>query len=198
MSDDRTIQVYNERAAEYAANFHRNAPDEDLLRFLGALPSGASILDLGCGTGSATAHMVDEGFDVTGLDASLEMLQHAKKLSAAKFVHARFDDLDEQSVYHGVWANFSLLHAPKESLSLHLSAIHQALKPRGIFHIAMKTGVGSATDTIDRFYSYYSEEELNELLEIAGFEILSSRRGQSKGLAGPIEPWIILLTRKIN
>jgi SAM-dependent methyltransferase len=40
-------------------------------RFLGFLPRGATVLDLGCGGGSPVArHMVAEGFRVAGVDSS--------------------------------------------------------------------------------------------------------------------------------
>jgi SAM-dependent methyltransferase len=40
-------------------------------RFLSVLPSGATVLDLGCGGGSPVAlHVVAQGFRVTGVDSS--------------------------------------------------------------------------------------------------------------------------------
>jgi SAM-dependent methyltransferase len=40
------------------------------------------VLDLGCGTGRAFPHLIDLGFRVIGMDASMEMLREAKKRSS--------------------------------------------------------------------------------------------------------------------
>jgi 2-polyprenyl-3-methyl-5-hydroxy-6-metoxy-1,4-benzoquinol methylase len=48
-------------------------------RFLGLLPRGASVLDLGCGGGSPVAlHMVTQGFRVTGVDSSPPYSRYAE------------------------------------------------------------------------------------------------------------------------
>ena len=41
---------------------------------------------------------------------------------------ARFDELEVQGVYDGIWANFSLLHAPKSEFPGHLARIRRAGK----------------------------------------------------------------------
>ena len=44
-------------------------------RFLSFLPSGARVLDLGCGGGSPVAlHMVARGFQVTGVESSQTLI----------------------------------------------------------------------------------------------------------------------------
>ena len=56
-----------------------------------ALPAGASILELGCGTGRVTHELVARGFRVTAVDESAEMLEHVR---GADTVHARIEELD--------------------------------------------------------------------------------------------------------
>ena len=94
------------------------------------------------------------------------------------------------SVYDGVWANFSLLHAAREDFPRHLAAIQKALKPGGAFHIALKAGTGAERDRIGRHYTYYTEDELTGLLKAAGFTVGSYRRGRDKGLSGEDADWI--------
>lgn len=55
---------------------------------LGVLPPApARIADLGCGTGTLTRLLVDEGYDVAGLDVSPEMIRRARaKVPEARFV----------------------------------------------------------------------------------------------------------------
>jgi len=198
MTDPRTISVYDARAKEYAEQFESAKPGKHLMGFMALLPDGGAVLDLGCGTGGAVAHMVEAGFDVTGMDLSSEMLAIAREKTQARFVQAGFDDLYETAAFDGVWANFSLLHAPREAMPRHLSAIAHALKPKGVFHIGVKTGSGSARDRIDRLYTYYDTDELSDLLTAAGFEQVEVSQGAEAGLAGSVEPWVIVLARKTN
>ena len=57
-----------------------------VLRELEHLGTGARVLDLGCGNGALTARLAEDGFDVTGLDASCSGIEKAKET----FPHGRF------------------------------------------------------------------------------------------------------------
>ena len=76
----------------------------------------------------------------------------------------------------------------------HLAALKQAIRPGGVFHIGTKLGDDTARDTIGRFYSYYQEEELIDLLKSAGFAPRTPRFGTQAGLDGVVAPFIILLS----
>ncbi len=108
---------------------------------------------------------------------------------------ATFADLAATAQYDAVWANFSLLHAPRAALPGHLAAIRTALKPGGLFHIAMKTGTGDSRDRLDRFYTYVTPDELTALLHAAGFLILTTHTGVERGLADNDDPVIAILSR---
>ena len=49
-----------------------------LLREALALPPGASVLDVGCGTGYFTRRLAIDGFDIMGVDTSAEMIDYAR------------------------------------------------------------------------------------------------------------------------
>ena len=55
------------------------------------LPAGASVLELGCGTGRITRQLVRLGLRVTAVDESPEMLAHVRD---AETVEARIEGLD--------------------------------------------------------------------------------------------------------
>jgi len=109
---------------------------------------------------------------------------------------ATFDDLTDKNKYDGVWANFSLLHAPIKDFPQYLKAIHASLRPEGVFHIGMKLGNGMHRDSIGRMYSYYSEEELTQHLSNTGFKILDKTFGEEPGLSGEIASWITVLCKR--
>ena len=57
----------------------------------------ATVLDLGCGTGLSSEIFIENGFRVTGIDLSLNMLKEAKKLS--------FKNLISHDLNDKIWPN---------------------------------------------------------------------------------------------
>lgn len=80
------MSFFDRIAARYDRAF---APDHaSTARDLEKLLEGRSgvVLDLGCGTGRAFPHLVSMGFDVVGMDSSMEMLREAQKRASASRV----------------------------------------------------------------------------------------------------------------
>lgn len=190
MTDHETIAVYDTRAGDYAKLEPSETPSDTLAAFIKALPDGARVLDLGCGPGSSARHMDRAGCVVDALDASAEMIELASSIDGVTARQASFDDISGAALYDGVWANFSLLHAARTDMPKHLAAIHTALKPGGLFHIAVKEGSGEGRDNLGRHYTYYTESGLTALLQTAGFSVGPYRRGRDKGLSGTDDNWI--------
>ena len=191
MSDEQTLEVYDRQAAEYAQKFDTDRPDPWLDAFLAAMPAGAHVLELGCGPGRIAARMVAAGLTVDAVDASPGMAAQAKAKFDLDVRVASFDEIDGKDLYDGSRANFSLLHAARAKFPAHLAALHKAAKPGARLHIGMKEGTGEGRDSLGRHYAYYGEDELTALLADAGFTVTKSDRGEAKGLAGDVEPWII-------
>ena len=72
------------------------------------LPAGASVLELGCGTGRITRQLVRQGFRVTAVDESPEMLTHVR---GAVTVLARIEELDLGRRFDGVLLASNLVNA---------------------------------------------------------------------------------------
>ncbi len=193
--DAETLAVYAARAAEYAAHFACDAPGRDLSAFIAALPRGARVLDLGCGPGDASALMARAGLVVDPVDASPAMIAIARDRHGLPARAGTFDDLDAVAEYAGVWASFSLLHAPRTDFPRYLAAIHRALIPGGMLYLGMKLGTGQGRDGFGRFYTYYSREDLGQHLTDAGFTLVNARQHTETGFAGMPEPGLHLLAR---
>ncbi|MDX1780842.1 MAG: class I SAM-dependent methyltransferase [Thalassovita sp.] len=188
--DKQTIRLYDARADDYAKVTASENPDALLADFIAVMPDGALVLDLGCGPGIDAGLMARAGLKVDAMDASAAMVALTGQKPGVTARQASFDELHAENTYDGIWANFSLLHAPRADLLRHLSAIHRALKPGGRFQMAVKTGEGEARDTLGRYYCYYCEAELLGLLHDAGFTPEKCAHGSDKGLDGVVADWI--------
>ncbi|RKX71670.1 hypothetical protein DRP53_00870 [candidate division WOR-3 bacterium] len=103
---------------------------------------GKRVLDLACGTGEPTRHLIRAGFDVVGLDRSEAMLEVAKaKLPDVKFIQADIRDftLDERfdivtSYYDSI--NYLLSEADLRSC---FQSVFAVLNSPGLFIFDMNT-----------------------------------------------------------
>ena len=81
-------------------------------RFIARLPPGGRILDLGCGTGRPIgAWLLDQGFHVTGADASGPAIDRARdRLPAGTWICAEMRGLDMGQTFDGLLVWDSLFH----------------------------------------------------------------------------------------
>ena len=191
-ADAQTLAVYAAQADRYAQAFDTARPDPWLDAFLAAMPEGGHVLELGCGPGRIAGVMQRAGLVVDAVDASPEMAALAQRLHGVAVRVARFEDIAGTGVYDGIWANFSLLHAPKAGMPGHLARLARALKPGGRLHLGLKTGTGERRDALGRFYAFYEEDELRDLLAGAGFTVAACDHGEGPGLAGTSDPFMLV------
>ncbi|MCC8939075.1 class I SAM-dependent methyltransferase [Bradyrhizobium sp. Arg68] len=156
--DEDTLQFYRRNAEAYAG--WAKAPSTRLKGFLALLPAGGAILELGCGAGNHAAVMLADGFALRATDGSPEMAEVASRRIDHPVEAMRFDELEDQEAYDGVWASACLLHVPRDELAGILGRIHRALKPGGLFYASYKIGHDDGRDSIGRYYNYPSPDWL--------------------------------------
>lgn len=194
--DKQTINVYDQQVSAYQAMIADYANDPNLARFIKHVKANGLVLDLGCGPGVSASVMQKQGLRVDPIDASEQMVIAANNAFSVNARQSEFTDIDSSNHYDGIWANFSLLHCTNSEFHQVLPQLVSSLKTSGIFHLAMKLGEGEKRDAIGRYYSYYSEQELLDICQTLGLSVLKVVLGQGPGLAGGVEPWIILLMKK--
>ena len=196
MTDEKTIEYYNQSAGVYVKCLSsQGTPDRHLQAFIDAVIPSGRVLDLGAGPGNSTKMMQDAGLKAEAWDASHAFVDMAIE-AGVPARQALFSDLSVESAYDGIFANFSLLHAPREEMNDHLNRIAAALTPGGVFHIGMKVGEAAERDRLGRFYTYYGVQELVDLVEARGLGVFDRDTFQVRGMTDAMEPAVILLARK--
>jgi SAM-dependent methyltransferase len=127
----------------YWATPHREWQSPALEKLLyPALPQNARVLDLCCGTGNLAQHLAARGYEVTGVDASPEMLRIARE-NAPEPVFLQADAADF-TVPHPVDAAVCLFDSlnhllEPEQLQRAFNSVHAALNPHGCFVFDINT-----------------------------------------------------------
>ena len=97
------------------------------------LPSGARVLELGCGTGQVTAVLVARGADIVAVDRSGAMLDRARRRAPhARYVKGNVIDVDVEGQFDVVVLAFVLHELEDEAARAKaLSSASEQLGPGG-------------------------------------------------------------------
>ncbi len=201
-----TIDVYNKTAPEYIAKVQKYAPEPEREKFMTLVKRGGKILDAGCGSGRDVNFFASQGYRVTGIDLSTELLAYAEEHAEE---NADFFSMDLRNItfsdgsFDGIWACASLLHLTHGEIGPVLERFHGLIVSGGAMMLLMKKGTGerlatSTTITTDtRFFAYYSEEELLTLVKGAGFTVTEQYTWDQndRNPRRPHETWITTFAR---
>jgi SAM-dependent methyltransferase len=167
--------------------------------FVRCLQKGARILDAGCGSGRDTKALLDRGYRITAIDASPELVALATAFSGHDCRILRFQDMQFQNEFDGIWACASLLHTPRSEMSDVFPRFIRALKPGGVMYLSLKEGAGERIAEDGRFFSYYTADSFREILasfptvcEIAFWKAEEIRSQTHR------QPWLNFLLKRME
>ncbi|WHE36581.1 class I SAM-dependent methyltransferase [Microbacterium sp. BDGP8] len=187
ISRGATRAAYDTVAADYAAllpDASFEAPDDVALidRFLDLLPSGARVVDAGCGAGRMLRLMHDRRPDLrtAGIDLSPRMIEQAR--AGCPFADLAVGDLGELPLPErsaaGLLAWYSVIHATPDELAVIAAEFARVSMPGGLVLLGFQSGSG--TRRIERAYGHdvSLDAVLHEPRDVAatfaalGFEVL--------------------------
>ena len=160
-----TLDYYNKNSKDYFNSTVNVDMISSYKDFLGLLPQGAKILDLGCGSGRDSLQFMKLGYDVTAVDGSLELAKRASKLLGKEVIVSSFEELQLEDKYDGIWACASLLHLEDNALRDVLNKLYDNLNDSGIFYMSFKYGTSEFIDENNRYFNMFTEERLIKFIE---------------------------------
>jgi demethylmenaquinone methyltransferase/2-methoxy-6-polyprenyl-1,4-benzoquinol methylase len=179
---DEQIAYYRARAPEYDDWFfrrgrydrgaeHWDAWFSEVARVEAALerarPAGA-VLELACGTGLWTRHLVRTAASVTAVDASPEVLErNAARVGApnVRYVSADLFEWEPRELFDFVFFGFWLSHVPPEQFEPFWSRLRAALRPEGtVFFVdnARNPAIAASDHELPDEASITMERRLND------------------------------------
>lgn len=141
------------------------------------LKEGASILDLGCGTGEPLLrYLVEREYDVLGVDASVAMIDIARaRFPATRFEVCDMRELNLQRRFDAIISWHSLFHlAPGDQRAM-FETLAQHLHPSGLLMFTSGSEAGelwSENGGEALYHASLAQAEYRALLEGHGFRVL--------------------------
>ena len=189
-----TIRTYDSAPDDYAERFRQSdiSPLRD--QFIAGLgPDCGLVIDAGCGSGRDLAEFAAAGIDVVGIDLSTGLLEEASKHLVqegqnAGLMHCDFRDLPfDDGAISAVWAMASLVHLNRHEFVEALAEFRRVLSDDGVVFTSVKWG-GVKSGSVEvwepgpggtqRWFRYYSEDEVREMAEVSGLSVAYLDRGE--------------------
>ena len=198
----KTAEIYNKLGKKYLDESKKVTPSERL-PFSKLFNKGDHILDIGCGGGRDAEFFVRKGLNIIGIDNSSVLIKIAKKeVPRAIFKCINLLDMNfPKNTFYGIWAQAVLFHLKRKDVPTALKKFNKILKQNGVLHITIREGKGEAfvkdkfSGEDERFYTYFSKNEIEDLLEKYGFKITFIKSSKDvhrrKGVS-----WIRIWARK--
>jgi cyclopropane fatty-acyl-phospholipid synthase-like methyltransferase len=169
--------IADQWSQERHASKFREQPYID--RFLDLAKPGAHILDLGCGSGRPIGrYLLDRGYRLTGVDASLAMLDLARtNCPEAELIVGDMTTITLSNRYDGIIAWDSIFHIPRTQHAALFDNMHKWLRPEVPLLLSLGGIEDEFTDqmfNVEFFYSGHAPDVATTLLREAGFDILLS------------------------
>ena len=181
-SDAAIAAAYDARAAEYVALAgeveQMDARDAaSIARWRDDTPG--LLLDAGCGPGHWTAFLAEGDREVRGVDLSAEFVETARRRHPdIAFDLGSFRELPfANGAVGGILAWYSLIHTPPDDLPAILDEFARVLAPGGRLLLGFfEGGPREAFAHAVAPAHFWSAEALGELVQDAGFELVSGER----------------------
>lgn len=198
-SIENSVKISYNNICKKWSEFRKNTPiNQCIVDFAKNLKPNMCVLDIGCGTGyPISSYLSSQGFQVTGIDISEEMIKQAKQLGLpnANFLVENILNFNSEEKYDAIIAFDSIWHVEHDKQEEVYRIISSLIAPGGVFLFThgKKDGEFISTWWGESFYhSALDLEKVHELLKRNGFEILYSIEDYVEETTGDRELLIVV------
>ena len=216
IENKKTVEIYEEKAATYLkTTIEHDKLDEEkakrkkekLQNFikenLEQFKKGSKVFEIGSADGENAKYIKELGYNITASDIADAFIDETKsKIENTIKFNVLEDDFKDK--YSAVFAWRVFVHFTKEDLDITLNKVYKALENGGvfIFNIMNRETRDCDEEWVDfpneyhmnaeRYYKYFSEKEVNELIQKTNFKINSFHKegGESKN------KWLVYVLKK--
>ena len=204
IENKKTVEVYKKKAKKYLeTNIKHDNIDlekaqkkrERLQSFiktnLEIIPKGSNVFEIGSADGKNAKYIQQLGYNVTASDIADDFINviKSKDIKTIKF-NILEDDFKEK--YSAVFCWRVLVHFTKEDIIEILQKIRNVLEKDGVFIFNVMNSENKVTNEewvdfsneyhmgAERYYRYFSEKELNEIITKIGYKVHSFHKEGGK------------------
>ena len=160
-------------------------------KFLKYLPPKGKIWDIGFGSGRDMIYFKSLGYNVEGIDTSLEFVKNMKNRGFDVSLMS-VTKLNFKNTYDGLWACASLLHIKREELEETILRCINALKDNGILYCSFKYG-NKEIEKDNRYFNYINEEIINDIANKNDLNIIDLYQSNDVRTIRNNEKWINII-----
>ncbi len=207
-TENEITELYNKIAKDYKDEIERNNAYRDIhYKYLEKYITHGKILDVGCWYGRDIKYFLSKWFDIEWIDISPEMKSQAEQEIQKHIVIDTFyniESLYKKESFSALWSMASLVHIDKKSIENIFQSFYNLLKKDWLLFLSIKKKTPwenedykvkssiSTPNTIKK-YTYFSEEEINILLEKIWFTKLESYTTQ---ISEHQDQWLNIIAKK--
>lgn len=190
-------KVYNKIATWFSENRYSGLMEKRYLdELISRIPTGGTVLDLGCGTGKPILeYLVSKDLHVTGIDASSSILDIARaNFPKTEFILKDMRELDLNRKFDAIIAWHSFFHLPAADQPAMFERFAAHFNPGGILLFTSGAERGEAwgmNGGENLFHASLDTKEYNTLLEENGLSVLKHVVNDSE--CGGATVWVCAL-----
>lgn len=157
-------EYYEINAKQYAEKTFSADMSEQYQRFLPLLKEGATILDIGSGSGRDACYFQKTGYQATALEPSTHLCEEIQKVFSGTIIHSDIQHYQPEQQFDGIWACASFLHLQEKEILGFFGKINCFLHDHGIIYLSGKNGISTGKANDGRYFLEFTEQLAENIL----------------------------------